>query len=45
MKDGSLWDEFGQASEERHPEGRSGILHDFICWYLGKPGVAATRTA
>jgi hypothetical protein len=32
-----LWDEFGQATESE-PDGRSGILRDFMRWYLGKPG-------
>ncbi len=32
-----LWEQFGQAASH-HPNGRSGVVRDFIRWYLSKPG-------
>ena len=32
-----LWNEFGVAAQDQ-PDGRSGVLREFIRWYLDKPG-------
>jgi len=32
-----LWDEFGVAADAQ-PDKRSGVLREFMRWYLGKPG-------
>lgn len=37
MPEAGLWDEFGEATAG-HKDGRSGVLRDFIRWYLRKPG-------
>jgi len=37
MPDSSEWDEFGEASASQNTE-RSGVLREFIRWYLRKPG-------
>ena len=39
MPEQGLWDEFGEATRD-HKDGRSGVLRDFISWYLHKPGAA-----
>ena len=35
--DPDLWNEFGRATAGGE-DGRSGVLRDFMRWYLGKPG-------
>jgi metal-responsive CopG/Arc/MetJ family transcriptional regulator len=40
MPDAALWDEFGAATEGRHKDGRSGVIRDFMRWYLRKPDAA-----
>jgi hypothetical protein len=35
--DRSLWQRFGQATVERE-DGRSGVLREFMRWYLGDEG-------
>lgn len=40
--DPDLWDEFGVAAVDQ-PENRSGVLREFMRWYLGKPGAELPR--
>ena len=37
--EGELWDEFGAATLH-HKDGRSGVLRDFIRWFMEKPGAS-----
>ena len=39
MPEQGLWVEFGEATRD-DKDGRSGVLRDFISWYLHKPGAA-----
>ncbi len=36
MPDSTLWDEFGQATDDQAKD-RSVVLRDFMRWYLRKP--------
>lgn len=38
MPDAREWEEFGRAADGRHKDKRSGVLRDFIRWYLHRPG-------
>ncbi len=38
-----LWDEFGEAAGSVHKDGRSGVLRDFIRWFLNKPGAGLPK--
>lgn len=37
--DSDLWDEFGEATAERK-DGRSGVLREYMRWFLRKPDAA-----